>query len=96
MKIPVTRAKDGSNEVSLDKILSKPRSYSDKNIKIGGAGLFDHYINAHGKRLFQLCLKLCADREDAQDLYQETWIKAYRFFDRYDSEQEFEGWLTTI
>jgi RNA polymerase sigma-70 factor (ECF subfamily) len=62
----------------------------------GGAGLFDEYINAHGKRLFSLCLKLCAHREDAEDLYQETWIKAYRFYDRYDSEQEFEKWLTTI
>jgi RNA polymerase sigma-70 factor (ECF subfamily) len=63
---------------------------------IGGAGLVDEFINAHGKRLFHLCLKLCANREDAEDLYQETWLKAYRFFDRYDHGQEFEGWLTTI
>jgi RNA polymerase sigma-70 factor (ECF subfamily) len=58
--------------------------------------LFDEYIHAHGKLLFSLCLKLCAHREDAEDLYQETWIKAYRFFDRYDSNQEFERWLTSI
>ncbi|MDR0890222.1 MAG: sigma-70 family RNA polymerase sigma factor [Oscillospiraceae bacterium] len=58
--------------------------------------MFDEYINAHGKRLFGLCLKLCAQREDAEDLYQETWIKAYRFFDRYDSAQDFERWLTAL
>lgn len=58
--------------------------------------MFDEYIKAHGKRLFGLCLKLCGHREDAEDLYQETWLKAYRFFERYDSEKEFEGWLTTL
>jgi RNA polymerase sigma-70 factor (ECF subfamily) len=58
--------------------------------------LLDERINAHGKRLFGLCLKLCANREDAEDLYQETWIKAYRFQDRYDPAKPYEGWLTAL
>jgi len=58
--------------------------------------LFDEYINSHGKRLFGLCQKLCANREDAEDLYQETWAKAYKSFERYDSEKDFEAWLTSI
>ena len=58
--------------------------------------MFDEYINKHGRRLFGLCQKLCAAKEDAEDLYQETWIKAYKSFDKYDSAKEFEGWLTSI
>ena len=58
--------------------------------------MFDQYINEHGSRLFGLTLKLCKNREDAEDLYQETWIKAYRFFEKYNPEMEFEGWLTAI
>jgi RNA polymerase sigma-70 factor (ECF subfamily) len=58
--------------------------------------LFDGYINNHGRRLFGLCRKLCGNQEDAEDLYQETWIKAYRFFGKYDSGREFEVWLTSI
>ncbi|MCL2298608.1 MAG: sigma-70 family RNA polymerase sigma factor [Firmicutes bacterium] len=58
--------------------------------------MFDDYISSHGRRLFGLCQKLCANREDAEDLYQETWIKAYRFFGRYDGEKDFEAWLTSI
>ena len=34
--------------------------------------------------------------EDAEDLYQETWTKAFRFFDTYNSEYPFEAWLTGI
>ena len=58
--------------------------------------MFDEYISAHGKRLFGLCQKLCKNREDAEDLYQETWIKAYKFFEKYDGSKEFAGWLTII
>ena len=58
--------------------------------------MFDEYISVYGKRLFGLCQKLCGHREDAEDLYQETWIKAYKFIDKYDPGKEFEGWLTSI
>ena len=58
--------------------------------------MLDEYITRYGRRLFGLCLKLCETREDAEDLYQETWIKAYKSFERYDSGKEFESWLTSI
>jgi RNA polymerase sigma-70 factor (ECF subfamily) len=58
--------------------------------------LFDEYIALHGKRLFGLCLKLCTNREDAEDLYQETWLKAYRSFEKYDNGKDFNNWLTSI
>ena len=56
----------------------------------------EQYIQQYGPRLFALALKLCRNREDAEDLYQETWLKAYRFFDRYDPEKDFAAWLTSI
>ena len=58
--------------------------------------MFDQYINEHGSRLYGLALKLCKNREDAEDLYQETWIKAYRFIEQYDSGKEFGAWITGI
>ena len=58
--------------------------------------MFDQYIKEHGNRLFGLTLKLCKNREDAEDLYQESWIKAYRFIDQYDNNREFGAWITGI
>ncbi len=58
--------------------------------------MIDQYINKYGKRLYGLCRTLCANVHDADDLYQETWLKVLRYIDRYDPEREFEGWLTTI
>lgn len=33
------------------------------------------YISKYGKRLYGLCLTLCADKVEADDLYQETWLR---------------------
>lgn len=58
--------------------------------------MFDNYIEQHGRRLFGLCCRLCASTEEAQDLYQETWLRALANFHRYDPEREFEPWISRI
>lgn len=56
----------------------------------------DFYIETYGNQLFGFCIHLTKHKTDAEDLYQETWIKAYKFFHQYDPDKEFMGWLTTI
>lgn len=58
--------------------------------------MLDGYIRLYGRRLYGLCLTLCASRFDADDLYQETWLRAMKGFSGYDSGREFEPWLTRI
>lgn len=62
----------------------------------GGAGLFDEYVDEYGRKLFYLCLKLMRNRDEADDLYQETWLKAYKYLDRFDTSMEFYPWLMRI
>ena len=33
-------------------------------------------IDAFGTDIYRFCLKLCADKADAEDLYQQTFLKA--------------------
>lgn len=58
--------------------------------------MIDQYIDQYGKRLYGLCLHLCANSMEADDLYQDTWLKVLKNIDRYDTKREFEPWLTTI
>ena len=58
--------------------------------------MLDGYIRLYGRRLYGLCLTLCASRFDADDLYQETWLRAMKGFSGYDAGREFEPWLTRI
>lgn len=59
-------------------------------------GLIDQYIQRYGRRLYGLCRSLCPHPFDADDLYQETWLRVVRHIDRYDPAREFEPWLTQI
>ncbi len=58
--------------------------------------MIDQYIRQYGRRLYGLCLYLCTSPADADDLYQETWLKVLQNLEKYDSEKEFEPWLTKI
>ena len=58
--------------------------------------MINQYIHKYGKRLYGLCITLCADKFSAEDLYQETWLKVCRKFEQYDSSKPFESWLTGI
>jgi RNA polymerase sigma-70 factor (ECF subfamily) len=58
--------------------------------------MIDHYIEKHGRRLYGLCRTLCTNPSDADDLYQETWLKACSKIDQYDKVNGFEPWITRI
>ena len=56
----------------------------------------DERIIEHGPALSRLCAALCGNRADAEDLYQDTWLKVIRFIDGYDADRPFQKWLFTI
>ena len=47
-------------------------------------------------RVFGLCRKLLGSHSHAEDAVQETFMRAYRHFDRYDATQPFWQWIATI
>lgn len=59
--------------------------------------MLDELIQLHGDKLYALCLKLCNYNEhDAKDLYQETWLRAYKSFSQYDTTKNFSPWISRI
>lgn len=58
--------------------------------------MIDQYIQQYGRRLYGLCRSLCPNRFDADDLYQETWLKVMKHISQYDPGRDFEPWLTRI
>ncbi|MBQ8632954.1 MAG: sigma-70 family RNA polymerase sigma factor [Lachnospiraceae bacterium] len=58
--------------------------------------MINQYIRDYGKRLYGLCTFLCANSYEAEDLYQETWLKVVKNIEKFDPSKEFEPWLTSI
>ncbi len=56
----------------------------------------EKFISLYSRDLTKLCLNLCGNVHDAEDLFQDTWIKVYRYIDKYDSSKPFDKWLFSI
>lgn len=57
---------------------------------------FECYYNAHEDALQQFARKLTKDRMEAEDLVQDTAIKAFRHFDKFIKGSSFKNWTFTI
>ena len=57
--------------------------------------LFEETVMVHLDALYRTALRLTSSRERAEDLVQETCLRAYRAFDRFDGRYA-RAWLFTI
>lgn len=65
--------------------------------RAGDASAWEEIVRLHSGRLYGLCYRFTGRAEDAQDLTQEVFIKAYRHLDRYDAGKAALGtWLVAI
>jgi RNA polymerase sigma-70 factor (ECF subfamily) len=58
--------------------------------------LLDDLIQQYQYRLFRYLLMLTGSREQAEDLFQETWIRVLEKGHQYKQRWRFETWLFTI
>jgi RNA polymerase sigma-70 factor (ECF subfamily) len=63
-------------------------------------GHFETLLVAHQDRLFTIALRTSGDRRDAEELVQDTFVRAYRALEAWPAERvrdvRLRGWLTTI
>jgi RNA polymerase sigma-70 factor (ECF subfamily) len=57
---------------------------------------FEREALVHLDALYRVALRLTANASDADDLVQETMLKAYRAWDQYEKGTNAKGWLLTI
>ncbi len=54
---------------------------------------FEQLLLLHQKKVYNLCLRMSANPDDALDLSQEAFIKAWRSIGQYQFEASFSTWL---
>ena len=58
--------------------------------------LFEGLIRDTHKQAYSLAYRLTGNNAEAEDLVQESFLRAYRFFHRYDEGLPFTSWLYRI
>lgn len=69
-----------------------------RKVSQGGEDLtdFDRYTAEYSPELTRFCMKLCGNVHDAEDLFQDTWARAFERIDQYDAIYSFKKWLFAI
>lgn len=57
---------------------------------------FDEIMQRHEREIMRYLLRVSGNREDAADLFQETWLRAYRAYPRLELDSEVRAWLYAI
>ena len=64
--------------------------------KLGDRSAFLELWERHSKRALQIAYRITKNREDAEDVLQEAWTKAYVHLKSFDGRARFSTWLTRI
>jgi len=62
----------------------------------GDAGAFGELIDHFEKRVFHFVLRMTRQTQDAEDITQDTFVKAWKNIHRFRSGNAFSTWLFTI
>ncbi|MCX7994302.1 MAG: sigma-70 family RNA polymerase sigma factor [candidate division WOR-3 bacterium] len=80
--------------------LSKYKELSDEElvhlVKMGEVEPFDELVRRHEVKVHNLCYKMLKNYDDAKDMAQETFLKAYRNIKNFDGRSKFTTWLYRI
>ena len=85
----------------LDRVSDLP-SFADpdaalvQTLKARTAGAFDDLVKQYGRRLLNVALKITRNREDAEDVVQESFLKVFKNIDGFRGSSKFATWLTRI
>src|ERR1700678_514727 len=62
----------------------------------GDARAFSDLIGKYERKIFRLAQHITQNREDAEDVLQETFLKAYEHLDQFQGNSKFYTWIVRI
>ena len=67
-----------------------------RRVKAGDFKAFSHIVSDYKQMIFTIVFKIVNNREDAEDISQEIFIKVFKSLDSFKEESEFSTWLYRI
>jgi RNA polymerase sigma-70 factor (ECF subfamily) len=64
--------------------------------KNGESQAFEFLVKRHEAKTFSIAFRITRNREDAQDVVQQSFHKAFMHLDRFQEKSSFSTWLTRI
>ncbi len=65
-------------------------------VRSGDSDAFRLLVERHSRNVFRLAFRMTGNENDAEDIVQETFLKAFKQLNRYESRSSFGTWLYRI
>jgi RNA polymerase sigma-70 factor (ECF subfamily) len=82
-----------NNEV---KDLIKAEGFSLEALQAGDRIEFSRLVDTYYTNIYRLAMKILGNQQDAEDVLQETFLKAYRHLSGFDGRSKLSTWLFRI
>lgn len=73
-----------------------PVEFSLEALKSGDRAEFARLVETYYELIYRLAYKMLNDPQEAEDILQETFLKAYRYIDGFDGRSSLSTWLYRI
>ena len=67
-----------------------------RRVQRGDSNAFEYLVAAYEKNVYNLALRMTGNPEDAEDMAQEAFLKAYSSLDSFRGDSKFSVWLYRI
>src|SRR5450631_2861386 len=64
--------------------------------RAGDSDAFRLLVEQHSRSIFRLAFRMTGNEQDAEDVVQETFLRAFKQLDRYEARSSFSTWLFRI
>src|ERR1700741_3323201 len=79
---------------------AKQEAWSDEEIVsrvlAGETGLYELVMRRHNQRLYRVARAILRDDAEAEDVMQDTYVRAYEHLADFEGRAKFSTWLTRI
>ena len=62
----------------------------------GKTSRYEYFLDKYGQQVFTLIVRIVASQEDAEELTQDTFLKAFRHLSSFKAESNFSTWIYRI
>jgi RNA polymerase sigma-70 factor (ECF subfamily) len=76
--------------------VAKDESVLVSEAKAGSYAAFEELVNRYEKRIYRLGLNITGNREDAEDVLQEAFLKAFEHLPEFREDSRFYTWIVRI
>jgi len=91
-----TTAMDGPNRGQKRLASRTPETELIREAQAGSRSAFDALVKQYEQQVLRLALHLTGSEHDAEDIYQEAFLKAYRYIGNFRFECSFYTWIYRI